>query len=330
MNLDLGTLTGVLGVVLTVIFFFVGYRQTIGAKKERAAAANRQIIETMLRRFTLDSDFALQFDEVERFVAGTALDSRVKRSDVYSMDEIFSLLYSHIVISDYVPAKKRKSILEKLGKSFRPPPAEARVLDSMASRPVENTRLISVEALLGIGSGLLAAGVSAAAGFLASGWLDRLSAPSVRFALGMAIGVSAMTAIALVAYVRVRDKAVATAPDAAPADKAQEFEARFTERLRAVGIPFIQERDVDLIILTKQKRIAVELKFTAVPHNVRPMLNQLRRSLGKYKCDEGYLVLSMPVPERISALSDAQIKIMSADEFLALLTGPEPIREEQA
>ena len=48
------------------------------APEERAGAANREIVETLLRRFTLNSGFALQFDEIERFVVGKALDNRVK------------------------------------------------------------------------------------------------------------------------------------------------------------------------------------------------------------------------------------------------------------
>src|SRR5687767_5091893 len=123
MSFDLGTLSGVLGVILTIVFFFVGYRQTIGARKERAGAANREILETFLRRFTLDTDFSVHYEEAERFVAGKALDSRVKRSDVLSMDEIYSLLHARVISSDYVSAKKRKSVLEKLAKCFQSPPA---------------------------------------------------------------------------------------------------------------------------------------------------------------------------------------------------------------
>jgi hypothetical protein len=321
MNLDLGTLSGVLGVVLTIVFFFIGYRQTIGAKRERAAAANREIIETMVRRFTLDSEFGLRFDEVERFVAGVALDNRVRVSDVYSMDEIFSLLYSRIVSSDYVPAKKRRAVLEKLSSSFVAPSMEARLV----RRAVEKTRKLPIETALGAASAILGAGLATATEFVASGWLDRLSVPSTKLSLLVAIAVSALTAIALVAYVKLRDKVTATKPDLISPTKGQAFEAGLIERLRAIGVPFAQERDVDLIISVKQKRVAVELKL-APPHNVRSILKQLEHYISQYKCDEAYLVLATPVPEKIRALSGAHIKIMSVDEFLNILTSPEPIR----
>jgi hypothetical protein len=328
MSLDLGTLSGVLGVILTIIFFFVGYRQTIGAKKERAAAANREIIETLLRRFTLDSDFGPQYEAVERVVAGAALENRVRRSDVYSMDEIFSLLSLRIVGSDYVPAKRRKSILDKLNSSFKTISADIRQLDRSAEARATTRRTASVEALLGVGSAVFAAAVGLVADLLANGVFETLSAPSMRSALLMAIAGSALTAIGLVLYVRLRDRATTTTPDSTPTTRAEEFEFRIVERLRAVGIPFTEERDVDLIASLKHKRIAIELKASASSlHAVRPILNQLKQIIDKYRCDEAYLVFSTSVPDRIRNLSDDRVKIMSAEELLALLTGPEPLRE---
>src|SRR5947209_5413978 len=72
LNFDLGTLSGVLGVILTIVFFIVGYRQSIGARKERAGAANRVILEILLRGLTLDTDFSTNYDGVDRFIAGKA------------------------------------------------------------------------------------------------------------------------------------------------------------------------------------------------------------------------------------------------------------------
>jgi hypothetical protein len=331
MNLDLGTLSGLLGVVLTIVFFVIGYRQTIGARKERAGAANREIIETLLRRFTLDADFVLQFDEIERFVVGKALDSRVKRSDVYLMDDIFPLLYSRVVSSDYVAGKKRKIVLEKINRCFKRPSAGDDTFVVLAAAREEEKRKLSVEVTLGLVSALMAAGVSLSADLVVTGWAERLSAPSVRFALGMALGVSAVTAVALVGYVRLRDKASTTKPDTGSstvASRAQEFEARLLERLRVLGVQFDQKRDVDLIISIKQKRIAIELKLFTTPSlgNLRSALNQLRHIISKYECDEAYLVLSAPPSERVRSMGDDQVRILGVDEFLGFVTSPEPIR----
>jgi hypothetical protein len=300
MNFDLGTLSGVLGVILTVVFFAVGYRQTIGARKERAGAANREILETLLRRFTLDSDFSLRYNEIEKFITGKALDNRVKRSDIFSIDEIYPIVYSRVVSSDYISASKRKSVLEKLGACFKPPSAEHATLEEPIEEGEEKPRKISLEALLGFVSALTAAVISSSAYFLATEWIDKLSSSSIQWPLLMAVGVTALTALVLVVYVRLRERAATTKPDVPSLQtRAQEFEARTIERLKAIGVSFTTQREIDLILELKAKRVAVELKlYPPLIHQTRAIIQSMRTWMTKYGCQEGYLVFAIPVPQR--------------------------------
>lgn len=329
MSFDLGTLSGILGVVLTIVFFFIGYRGTIGARKERAAAANREIIDTLLRRFTLDTSFALQYDEIQRFVAGKALSNRVKLADVYSMDEIFSLLYSYVIGSDYVGPKIRKSVLEKLNKCFKAPTEAQFAYDGATLQRADKVRSY-IEILLGIGSALLAAAASVATAAVGTkGWFEGLSFASLRWALLVAVGLSALTAIALVLFSRLRDRATATKPDefSSILPKAHEFETRVAERLRAIGIPFSQHKDVDFVISFKDRKVAVELKLfpPSVTILVRIAL-RMEALLPKYGCDEGIIVIPSPVPNQIRDVSFGKIRLLTADEFFKLITTPEPLR----
>lgn len=50
-----GYIQTAIGVLVSVVFFVIGYRQTIGARKERAAAANRAVYKALLRRLVLES-----------------------------------------------------------------------------------------------------------------------------------------------------------------------------------------------------------------------------------------------------------------------------------
>jgi len=328
MNFDLGTLSGVLGVILTVVFFFVGYRGTIGARKERAAAANLEIVETFLRRFTLDSSFTLQYDEIERFVAGKALNNRVKVADVYSMDEIFSLLYSNVVSSDYVGPKTRRSVLEKLSRCFKAPAERQLVSESIEKESVDKLRSY-IEILLGVGSALLAAATSIAATVGTKGWLEGLSVVSFRWTLLIAVGVSALTAVTLVLFARLRDKATATKPDefSSILPKSREFETRVIERLRAIGISFSQPKDVDFVVSFKERKVAVELKlFPPAPTKLVSMTGQMEKLLAKYGCEEGIIVIASPVPNDIRGMLFGRIILLAADAFFKLLTAPEPLR----
>ncbi|WP_076915310.1 MULTISPECIES: hypothetical protein [unclassified Pseudoalteromonas] len=60
--------TGV-GILVSLILFVIGYRQTIGAKKERSKNANISIIRTIMRRMVLeDSNFAFRLYLFWRFL----------------------------------------------------------------------------------------------------------------------------------------------------------------------------------------------------------------------------------------------------------------------
>jgi hypothetical protein len=329
MSFDLGTLSGVLGVVLTIVFFFIGYRGTIGARKERATSTNREIVDTLLRRFTLDTSFSLQYDEIERFVAGKALSNRVKLTDVFSMEEIFSLLYSQVISSDYVGPKIRKTVLEKLNKCFKSPSEKPFTYESTPIQPPDKVRSY-IEVLLGVGSALLGAAASVATAFVATkGLFEGVSFTSFRWELLIALGVSALTALALVLFSRLRDRTTATKPDEffSILPRPREFEARVIERLRAIDIPFSQQRDLDLVISFKDKKVGIELKvFPPPPTKLVSIARQMETLLPKYGCEEGIIVIASPVPNQVRGMSLGKIRLLTLDDFFKLLTVPEPLR----
>jgi len=325
-------LSGVLGVVLTILFFFIGYRQTIGARKERASAANREISDTLLRRLILDPDFTLQYEEIERFIAGKALDNRVKMSDVIAMQEIYPLLYSRVVSSDYVPSKKRKGILEKLDKCFKPAPEDPHSIHSLQKEQAETVRAkITGEALLAGVSAVMAMAVSAA---LASSIIDwsAVNIQGIKLPIVMAGAAAALTAIVLVLYVQLKDKATATNSGVADALAATargfEMETKFAERLGAIGIQFTKEREVDFVLYTKGRRIAIELKSRLVPTSmVKRYISHLHALLTKYGWDECYLVFASNVPSKYQSLGSEKVRILSLEDLFKILTAPEPVRE---
>jgi predicted NBD/HSP70 family sugar kinase len=109
--------------------------------------------------------------------------------------------------------------------------------------------------------------------------------------------------------------------------KAREFESRVIERLRAIGTSISQQRDVDLIISFKGKKIAVELKWAPPsPTKLISIIKQMEKSLTNYGSDEGLIVIGSPVSDQIRNMSIGRVRIISVDEFFNLLTAPEPLR----
>lgn len=128
------TFLAVLGIVVSLVLFLVGYRQTVGAKKERIAACNAEVEKILLRRIVLEGYTPARLD-VERLMDGKARDFRVSSDDLLSVGQVLNTLYTRIVESDLIPAEERKAMVERIT------PA----LSESESKPVEEVTLSTAE-----------------------------------------------------------------------------------------------------------------------------------------------------------------------------------------
>jgi hypothetical protein len=331
MNLDLGTMAGVLGVVLTVIFFIFGYRQTIGARKERAAAASREIAEILLRRLTLEPDFSIGVEEIDRFIAGKSLENRTKRSDVISLNELWILLYSRVVSSDNLSAKQRKPVLEKINRCFRQEDqSEAEIEVFVQKRRSESNRRDEWQfALLGTISTLLAAITLGIASNAFVGWWKEEIITSFVTPLIGAVVLSIATSALLAFMYSLKERTVATRSDGPLTQTArehQEFEKAFLHRLRVAGLDVLstEEGGVDFVLGAKGARIAVEVKlYSPSASGASAIVKRISNALPKLGCEAGYLVVGKSIPASIRDLGDEKTRIVEADEFFRLFIGSE-------
>jgi len=98
MSFDLPTMLSVVGVVLTVVFFVVGYRQTIGARRERTRAANKGIVDALFKRLTLEPAFSLGLTEIEKLRVGGALSASINISDMMKPSDIEALFLTRFFL----------------------------------------------------------------------------------------------------------------------------------------------------------------------------------------------------------------------------------------
>jgi hypothetical protein len=111
------TVLGALGILVSVVFFIVGYRQTVGARKERISACNGEVERILLRRIVLESYAPARID-LDRLLDGKARDFRVRSDDLRSVAQVMNSLYTRIVESDVIPAQERKAILDRIGSAL--------------------------------------------------------------------------------------------------------------------------------------------------------------------------------------------------------------------
>ncbi|CAA9380751.1 MAG: hypothetical protein AVDCRST_MAG93-9155 [uncultured Chloroflexia bacterium] len=104
---------GIAGIVLSVVLFLVGYRQTVGAKRERVNAANAEVERIIVRRIFSDS-YTLRLTDVSRILEGKARDFRVRTSDLLTESQMLAVVYTRIMESDFIAEEQRGPILERI------------------------------------------------------------------------------------------------------------------------------------------------------------------------------------------------------------------------
>lgn len=73
-----------LGIFVSVFLFLLGYRQTIGARRERVKNANNTIIETILRRLIIEK-YKPTKPDIGKLIEGKARDYKVKTRDLLNV-----------------------------------------------------------------------------------------------------------------------------------------------------------------------------------------------------------------------------------------------------
>jgi hypothetical protein len=87
-----------------VLTFLVGYRQTVGARRERVGSANLDLSRILLRRVVLEG-FCPTSDDIERLRDGKSREFRVAAPDLLSSAELMNTVYTHVFENDCQPSE---------------------------------------------------------------------------------------------------------------------------------------------------------------------------------------------------------------------------------
>lgn len=270
------------GIIVSVSLFLVGYRQTIGAKKERVTSANSEIEKILVRRIVLDS-YALQLADVSRLREAKALDFRTRSSDLLSEEQLLTIVFTRILETDFLPQDKRDEILTRLSpvveKAARSPETDGflETAPSVAGRIGADAARWSI-LLLGVAASVLGALVTALPSITAFK-LDLLNLVPVMI-VPLVVSVVAVTALAF--FLQFRDSQEKTA-EANPASQSIKFERAVADVIAATGIRIQTEEprsDYDFAVSLDGKKIFIEAKYWRRPMPLR-LVAQLARRLEK-------------------------------------------------
>lgn len=326
MNFDISTFIGVLGVVLTIVFFAVGYRQTIGGRKERARSANKHLAEALFRRLALDDSFPINLTGVSKLIMGSALEARVRLDDLYTSEQLEAVLYAKIVESDYLPDDRRVIVVEKLSDCFVGEEPQHYI-----QIPNQDGQRLGSEARLALLSAAMAGFLSVLTGIIFSvrendSFFDGMNFGTTVATIAALAGLLITTAIVLAVYTRLRENSVSTAEQSVSAQRAEEYERKVVEELIRDGfvISAGENPAYDFRVEGPDGYIGVEVKY-----DINQMsLSQIKSKFSKLEelCKSGHIAKAViissrsPLPE-IRRLRNSNVTIMPRYGFKDYLSG---------
>lgn len=104
---------GFLGIIVSVVLFLIGYRQTVGAMKERVRNANSDLEKILLRRIVLEA-YTPDLEDVIRLIEGKSRDYKVKIANLLSEAQLLNTIFTRIIETDFISPNQRKEIIESL------------------------------------------------------------------------------------------------------------------------------------------------------------------------------------------------------------------------
>src|SRR5947208_416744 len=87
---------GLLGIIVSLVLFLVGYRQTIGARKERISSANVAVERILIRRI-VHEEYNPTLAEVTRLLEGKAQDLRVRAESLFDETQVLTAAFTRIM-----------------------------------------------------------------------------------------------------------------------------------------------------------------------------------------------------------------------------------------
>lgn len=265
-----GYIQTAIGIFISIALFLIGYRQTIGARRERIGSANRAVYKSLLRRLVLE-DYSPKIDDIHRLIDGKAREFKVGPGDLHASEPLLNQVFAEIFDNDFIAPVKRIEIEKRL----------AATLDQLAKgrQKTDETQLINFDQrkqrfllLLGILASFIGALVSLV---LMNGGtsLHYGAGPdllSILFPV-FSVFVTSLVSVIIISYF----KKAREAPDEAQSRvnyvvESAQLEHQVAAILTKLRIPFQIEPKVgllrpDFVAEIGGKRVAIEVKSWRTP-----------------------------------------------------------------
>lgn len=312
-----------LGILVSLILFVIGYRQTIGAKKERSKNANSSIMRTMMRRMVLE-DYAPTYKDISRITEGKAREFYVSSNDLLSEEQILNSLYTEIFDSDLISSLQRTEIEKKLNDVFNnieKEPIKQTLLEFQQIKQDKDNKKEAVTSMV-LSASVLGALTSTLYSFYDTRTfeLDFLLS-----AFGVLVGSIAILT-ALITYRKSKEIDI-SAPIFSASLVSLEFETDIINILTKSGLEFVIEPKFDnlspdFLVNINGKQVAIEVKSWngSVPlHILKKTIDYLQKLVSIEGIDEVILVTRKKDEIPAIRINNSNISVLSINELATKL-----------
>lgn len=318
-----------LGIFVSVILFLVGYRQTIGAKKERVRAANDSVHRSLLRRMVLEN-YCPKYSDISKILEGKARGFKVTTNELMSVEQVLTALFTEVFDNDLISPSQRIEIEDRLESVFVEIESNSKDQIIEEQEEVTSNRLkITITSLMAVFASILGALASISIKLFES------KPQNVEwFTSGVIVLLVSFIATALIAILK-KSKEISEEPSQKSQQMvAGQFELEVAKLFENQNISYKIEPlhqtgfRPDFVIDLDGKKIVIEVKAwqRKLPLSIiKRAVNQLKTYLDLGIGEKAILVLKDSLPVNKKSLEEDRIEIYSLAEFSSILKGKRKI-----
>jgi len=307
-----------LGILVAIVFSILGYRQTVGARRERIRAANSELEKILIRRVVLES-YQPTVDDLSRLINGKARDYRIRRGDLLSETQLLENIFTRITESDFMTQDRRKEVLERLSPVFAKAEKISEEVLQFEVMPVEEEKRAYTRQTSSLTIGFTASFIGTVVIII----ISLLSEGTVHIRTIIVVFAGSMALITgIFAFYRLRESA--EEPSARSAiESARDFEQEVHLALLKLNIPLeVPSRSFDsgfdFMTTLGEKKMLIEVKAFSRQPSVAVLKNtidRLNNAIKRHNAHEGIILVksSFKLPDYI--LRDTNIRVLTLREL---------------
>lgn len=312
-------------ILVSLVLFFITYRQTIGAKKERMRTTNAEIEKILVRRLVVE-DYNISLSDMHRLIEGKGRDFNLSPDDLYDEDQHVNIIYTRIMESDLINQEQRKILLKRIEPLLKQSENEAesipKVTYDAASKSGDGRKLSVLAQQIVLAFLVSIIGASFSLIGKADLTLSNISGLLSTIAIPITVTLTVITLILTIRKYKEPPKDVALSSRSTRLQTIIDFEKQVALHIQKVyknvQAASIIDQGFDFIIEEGSKKILIDVKSwrSHVPSFiVAESIKRLQAAITKHKASMGIFVVNQPVtvPERL--LIKKNIRIMTIDEF---------------